>query len=241
MRLPKAEQAKLLQLQEAELQALRLKHQIETDPLKEKLKELSGRAEDLRRSVIAQKVDLEERRRKIAEAEVEVDKVEARRRVQQERLDSGKLPLRDMNPVEHEIRKIVERKEQLELQVMELEEDYETRQRFLADTEKQAQALAADNQRTQDQLAVQLSAPTEKLGVQEELVRELRDALPGHVLDEYDHQKGRLGAVAVLRFEDGRLVDAPVELSAEELSALRRAPEDELWESEETGYLIVRV
>ena len=45
----------------------------------------------------------------------------------------------------------------------------------------------------------------------------------------------------VLRFEEGRLVNAPLELNHAELAALTRAPKDELWEAEDSGYLVVRV
>ncbi len=241
MRVEHTDQIKLLRLQEADLRISRLGHQMASNPLHSKLQELAGRADDLRRSVVAQKVDLADRQRHIDNVEGEVSKVEQRRRVQQERLDSGKVGIRDMSAVEHEIKKIVERKEQLELEVLELQEELEKREAFLEKTEAAALALAQDEAQTREQLVAEAGVPAAELEEAQAEAEMLRRSLPEAVIDEYDHFRQRTGVLAVLRFEDGRLVNAPIELTMEELGSLVRAPEDELWESEDWGYLVVRV
>ena len=168
-------------------------------------------------------------------------KVEQRRVVQQQRLDSGKVGIRDMSAVEHEIKKIRERREQLEMEVLELQEDYEKHEEFLAKTKAAVSALAEDEARTREQLAADIAEPAAELAAAEEAATALRAQLPAAVLDEYDHLRGRLGVLVVLRFEEGRLVNAPLELNHAELAALTRAPKDELWEAEDSGYLVVRV
>ncbi|WP_187995180.1 hypothetical protein [Schaalia sp. JY-X159] len=241
MKVTHEDQLTLLELQETDLQISRLGHRIQSNPLHEKLRELTGRAGDLHRSVIAQSANLGDRQRKIDDVETEVAKVEQRRLVQQQRLDSGKVGIRDMSAVEHEIKKIVERRDQLELEVLELQEDYEKHEEFLAKTEAAVRALGEDEAKTRDQLAVDLAEPAAELALAEAKATGLRALLPDSVLDEYDHLRGRLGVLVVLRFEEGRLVNAPLELSHAELAALIRAPKDELWEAEDSGYLVVRV
>ena len=87
----------------------------------------------------------------------------------------------------------------------------------------------------------ELTGRAAELAAAEETATALRAQLPAAVLDEYDHLRGRLGVLVVLRFEEGRLVNAPLELNHAELAALTRAPKDELWEAEDSGYLVVRV
>lgn len=241
MKLSKEQQQNLLALQDADLQASRLRHRLEADPLHQKLSELAGRSADLRRSMLTQQADLGALARKMTALEDEIQKVEDRRALQQGRLDSGKIMPRDMRAVEHEISKIVERKEQLEMELMELEDEQEKRVRFLANTENSEKALVADEAKTREQMADGMKEPADQLEFAEQTASGLREGLPASVLEEYDHLRSRMGALVVLRFEDGALRDAPCELPLDERAQLLRAPEDELFESEDTGYLIVRV
>ncbi len=241
MKLSKDDQQKLLALQDADLRATRLRHRIESDPMHQKLSELQGRAADLRRSALAQQADLGALARKMTALEDEIQKVEDRRALQQGRLDSGKIMIRDMNAVEHEIARIIERKEQLELDLMELEDEQEKRVQFLAKTKAAEQALVVDEGVAREKMAADMKEPAAELEFAETTAATLREELPTSVLDEYDHLRSRMGALVVLRFQDGALRDAPCELTMDERSQLLRAPEDELFESEDTGYLIVRV
>lgn len=241
MKLSKEHQQNLLALQDADLQISRLQHRMEADPLHQKLSELAGRAADLRRSSLTQQSDLGALARRMTALEDDIQKVEDRRALQQGRLDSGKILLRDMSAVEHEITKIVERKEQLEMQLMELEDEQAKRIRFLADTKTAEEALVADEAKTRGQMADGMKEPTDQLEFAEQTAQALREGLPSSALEEYDHLRSRMGTLVVLRFQDGALRDAPCELPLDERAQLVRAPDDELFESEDTGYLIVRV
>lgn len=241
MKASKDDQLALLELQENDLSISQVRHRLTTDPLRAKLEELSGRADDLRRSIIAQKADVMERSQKIIKMEGEVGQVEDRRRIQQERLDTGKIPLRDMKAVEHEIEKIVERKDQLEFDLLELQEDREKREAFLVQTEQAVTALLADEEATKVAMETSLLTPTAELEAGERKVEELRARIPAPLLEEYDYLRSRIGMPVVLRFEEGALRNAPVELTGSEVSALLKASEDQLFVSEQMGYLIVRV
>lgn len=241
MKATRTDQRTLLELQETDLLVSRLRHLLDSNPLRAKLDELEGRAEDLRRSAIAQRADLVDRQRRITAVEDEVQKVRARAEVQQGRLDSGKIGIRDMSAVEHEIKKIRERKEELEMQALELQEELEERQRFLIQTEQAQKALSDDEAATRDEIAVAAQGPADELAEAELLAAQLRDQLPVDLVDEYDELRSRLGPLAILRFEDGALINAPIELSMEEMASLRRADSETLWESDDWGYAVVRV
>ena len=241
MKVAPSDQLDLLELQQTDLSISRLAHAIETHPLREKLSEMDGRAQDLRRSVVAQEADIADRERRIADLDKQIAEVVARRDLQTRRLNSGEVPMRDMNAVEHEIAQIIARKDDLDYELLEAVEAVEERKQFVAETKRAQEALEVDEVATKAELAEALVQPNEELAALEEKRAALRDSLPEDVLDEYDYYRTRMGALVVLAYENGFLKDAPIELSGAEESALASAPEDVLWQSEETQHFVVRL
>lgn len=241
MKVTPSDQLDLLELQNSDLRLSQLQHAIETHALRIKLEELGGRAADLSRSIITQETDLEDRRRRIKDLEKQISEVVARQKLQQERLDTGKVPMRDMSAVEHEIRQIVARKDDLEYELLEAQEALEKREEFLVETLQARQAIEADEEKTEKELEEALVEPNAELETLRARRLELRDSLPEAVLDEYDYYRSRMGELVVLAYEGGMLKDAPMGLSGAEESALRSSPEDVLWQSEESDYFVVRL
>lgn len=241
MRATPNEQKELLALQRVDLSLSRLAHQVQTHPLREKLFELEERIKDLNRSVLAQDADLAARRRVIKDLEKQQGEVVRRRDLQQRRLDKGQVPMRDMNAVEHEIKRIVERKDELDYSILEESEELEEREGFLEKTVAAKQALEVDRDETTVELEQALVEPNGQIDAANEERNELRETISDALLDEYDYYRTRMGALVVVGYKDGRLLDAPESLTGAEESALRSAPEDELWQSEESGYMVVRL
>lgn len=241
MKVTPSDQRDLLELQAADLQISRLLHQIETHVLRDKLDQLKGRSADLSRSIIAQETDIADRGRRIKDLEKQIHEVTSRRDLQQGRLDTGKVPIRDMSAVEQEIRQIVRRKDNLDYELLEAEEALEERQRLLVETLGARQAMESDEEATQKELEKALVEPSEQLEEQRAKREGLRESLPEKVLEEYDYYRSRMGELVVLAYEGGVLKNAPMGLTGAEESALNSAPEDTLWQSEETDYFIVRL
>ncbi|WRS29868.1 hypothetical protein U6G28_10170 [Actinomycetaceae bacterium MB13-C1-2] len=240
MRASAIQQATLLELQQLDLKTARLSHQMAIHPTREKLAELRGRAEDLERFTIGLGAQIEDQQRELSKLEGEIEKVKTRGAVQQERLDSGKVGIRDMGAVEHEIGRIRDRQNELEGILLEQMEKVEEAENKLSDAKAQIEVLVQDEQRTRNQLEDELLAPKSELtglvSKREQLIAEL----PDQVVEEYERLRERLGPVVVLRLEEGMLINSPVSVSQEELDSASVAPADELWFSEETGYLIAR-
>lgn len=234
------DQKALLELQETDLVISRLHHQIDAHPLREKLAELAGRADDLKRSAIGQKVELSDLQRSMTGLEDRIAKTEARRKLQQDRLESGKVGVRDMRAVEAEIARITAHRDDLEGELLEQMADYEQREKFLAKTEDTSVALAEDDKKTKQQMEDALAEQVAELTKAQEKSERLRGSISASVLEEYDHLQGRIGTLVVLTLEDGRLVNAPVTLSGTEVASIEKLPVDQIWFSDETGYLIVR-
>ena len=234
------QQRKLLDLQQIDLRASRLRHQIANHELREKLVELQGRGEDLQRYAVRLQAELGDRERDVALVEGEIQKVRTRREAQQERLDGGKIGIRDMSAVEHEIARMQTRQDELEAQLFAKMEEAEAGQAQLAQARAQGEVLLKEAAEARDALTAALVEP-EAQSVAVAAERDaLRAALDADLLAEYDRLRERQGPIVVLHLEDGVLVNAPVSISQEELDAASSAPADELWVSDETGYLVAR-
>lgn len=240
MRASAKQQSTLLELQQVDLKTARLRHQMAIHPMREKLAELKGRADDLERFTIGLGAEIEDQQRELSKFEAEIEKVKTRGLLQQERLDSGKVGIRDMSAVEHEIGRIRDRQDELEALLLEQMERLEESEKRLADAKTQIEVLAQDERNTNDELERDLVAPKSELAELVSKREQLISELPDEVVAEYDLFRERIGPVVVLRLEEGMLINSPVSVSQEELDLASAAPADELWFSEETGYLIAR-
>ena len=240
MKATSKEQADLLELQRLELQLLRAAHQTKTHPLREKLAALSGRAEDLRRFGIALGAEITDQRRQAQWLEQEIDKVNLRGDAQRKRLEGGKVPAKETNAVEHELKTIDRRRNELERQLKEVTAAINAKENALSDSQAQADALRADEEKTRAAMAAQQEGPAAATAQMEQDVAALRGSLPSSVLAEYERMVERQGLPVVVELSEGALVNSPISLSAGELADIMARPVDELVIIEESGYLIAR-
>lgn len=234
------EQADLLELQRLELRLLREAHQAKVHPLHDKLAALSGRAEDLRRFGIALGAEIADRRRQAQWLEQEIGKVDVRSAVQRARIKAGKVPAKEMSAVEHELKTIDKRRDDLERQRKEITADIAAKELALSDSRTQEEALREDEEKTREKLGAQLEGPAAATAQLEEDVAALRDSVPSQVIAEYDRMVQRQGLPVVLELSDGVLVNSPISLSAGEVAQALASPADELVIIEDAGYLIAR-
>lgn len=234
------EQKQLLDLQKVDLAIARIRYQERNHPAFVTLEALKGRQEDLRKAIVAARADLDGYQRQIEQVEGEVTKVRARRVLQQSRLDEGKVPLRDMSAMEHEIASIDQRIDRLEGEVLELMEIAEKLQSGIEASESNALGIAADEAKAQAQIDADLAVSSAKRTELEGDREVVRSRLPEAVLGLYDRLQGRLGTQVVIEVRGGHPVGSPVELPMAELSEIALAPVDELYVSDETEYIVVR-
>lgn len=234
------EQRQLLDLQKVDLAIARIEHQERTHPALATLDALRGRQGDLRGAIIATQADLDALQRQIEQAEGEVAKVRARRSLQQGRLDGGKVPMRDMSAMEHEIASMDTRIETLEGSILELMESAEKLQAGIAAAEANAAAIAADEESARADMGADLAVSAAKRAELERDREGIRSRISEPVLALYDRLQGRLGTLVVIEVHGGHPVGSPVEFSMAELQELNALPMDELYISDETEYIIAR-
>ncbi len=234
------EQAQLVQLQQLDLAIARLQHQEKTHPALQTLAQLQSRAQDLRGAIIATEAEIDRVAREIQAMEEESEKVKERRALQVGRLESGKVPMRDMSAMEHEIASMDTRIDSLDDRIVEAMEESEKLQGAVEGAQGNATAIEEKELQLKSELGEDLAATGEEIAALRQERRRLEESLPGPVLAEYSSLQKRLGPRVVLEMRDGALIDAPVELPIAELSEVSTFPANQLYISEETEYLVAR-
>ncbi|WP_175955740.1 zinc ribbon domain-containing protein [Schaalia sp. Marseille-Q2122] len=234
------DQLLLLELATLDKRASALSHTRESHPTHEILRELAGRADDLRRAAVGQSAAIADCEREVAQIEADVEKVTSRRALQQGRIERNEVPLRDVTPMQHEIARMTERLSDLEEDQLAAEERLEAARAALTAMHNEATAIAADVEAAKARF-------TEDMGEVEQEMRQLqteREALvatfPAGLIGEYDYAVQRNGALAIIEVRDGVVVSPGAHLSPAELEAVRLAPADELYWTEDTYQIVVR-
>lgn len=234
------EQLLLLDLQKLDQRATRLAHTRSKHPSHAVIEELSGRAEDLRRAAVAQQAVVYDIEREATQVADDIEKVQARRAKQEGRIERNEVPLRDVSAMQHEIEQMTKRIGDLETQQLAVEERLEAARGAMDAMRAEGEAIVADVEMAKAKF-------TEDMGDIEDEMRAVvaeREVLvatfPAGLLDEYDYARDRNGALAIIEVRNGDVISPGAELSPMEMDALRNAPANELYWTEDTYQIVVR-
>lgn len=199
----------------------------------------SARAETLRAEQVLARTELGDLTSKVGKLETEIEQVRTRAQRDQQRLDSGGAPVKDLTNLQHELQSLARRQDSLEDDLLELMEQAESAQARLdaldsALAEVNAELAAAGARR---------DAVMAELDVTETELAQQRTALAAHVpadlLATYDRIRstGKVGAAELV----GRRCGAcQLELDRLALDALRAAQAEQVVRCDECGAIVVR-
>ena len=233
-------QLQLLDLQKLDQRESRLRHQRDSHPAHETVRELAARADDLRRAAVSQAAVIADCERETQRLEDERTKVAERRVRQQGRIERNEVPLRDINPMQHEIAQMDQRLSVLENDQLAAEEKLEAAREAQDAMVREGGAIVADVEKTKAQFLEDTAAIDAELREVLAERRALAAALPSDLVEEYERARTRNGALAVLEVRDGNPMGAATDLSPLELESIRLTPADELYWTEDTGQIVVR-
>ena len=233
-------QLQLLDLQKLDQRESRLRHQRDSHPAHETVRELAARADDLRRAAVSQAAVIADCERETQRLEDERTKVAERRVRQQGRIERNEVPLRDINPMQHEIAQMDQRLSVLENDQLAAEEKLEAAREAQDAMVREGDAIVADVEKTKVQFLEDPAAIDAELREVLAERRALAAALPSDLVEEYERARTRNGALAVLEVRDGNPMGAATDLSPLELESIRLTPADELYWTEDTGQIVVR-
>jgi predicted nucleic acid-binding Zn-ribbon protein len=234
-------QLRLLDLQELDSVLDRLAHRRRTLPELAEIAHAEERLGGMSDALIAAQTEISDINREQKKAEQDVDLVRARADRDQKRLDSGQVTsARDLENLQSEIGSLQRRQSALEeivLEVMERGEEAETRLRDVeADKETAEKTLA--------ELTSRRDAAYTEIDGQTTLNRTARDGvstdIPEELLKLYEKLRAQyrgVGAAALLR---AQCQGCHLQLNTVELNAIRAAEKDDVLRCEECRRILVR-
>ena len=235
-----AAQLRLLDLQAADTALAQLAHRRRNLPELAAISERAERAETLHTQIVdaqtrAADVAAEQRR-----LENDVDAVRARSSRDEQRLQSGGIPSKELESLQHEVVTLARRQSSLEDDLLEVMEQREQADTALADLLRQRDVM--ETERTE------LTAARDAAFAEIDAAAQLRDAeraalsadVPADLLALYERAREHSGGVGAAVLRQRRCEGCHIELSGSELAAVRAAAEDEVVRCDNCRRILVR-
>ena len=240
MKAEPAVQLRLLQLQGLDTALSRLEHRRRALPELTVIAAADTRLAALRDDVVRAETEVGDLDREQRRLDGDVEQVRARSRRDQQRMQAGGIPAKELESLQHEVESLARRQSDLEdaeLEVMERREDAESRASAL-----RAEAGAVSTERdaavhARDAAWVQIDAETaEDTGARAAMAAEL----PGELLALYEKVRAAAGGVGAAQLRHRRCEGCRLELAGSELRAARAAAPDVVLRCENCRRILVR-
>jgi predicted nucleic acid-binding Zn-ribbon protein len=234
-----ATQLRLLELQHHDTALAQLEHRRRTLPELAALAERAARAATLHDQVVDAETAVEDLAGDQQRLEHEVDAVRSRAKRDEERLQAGGLPARELESLQHEIATLARRQSALEDELLEVMERREQAESTLG--ELSAEQAVLDSERTEleqarDTALVEIDASVaEQRSGRESLVADL----PGDLVALYEKARAH-GGVGAAMLRARRCEGCHIELPGTELAAVRAAAPDAVVRCENCRCILVR-
>jgi predicted nucleic acid-binding Zn-ribbon protein len=234
-----AAQRRLLDLQAIDTVLGQLTHRRGALPELAEIAEATKKVADLADAVAAARADVDDLGRDVRRLELDVEQVRGRATRDQQRMQAGGLPSKELERLQHEVDSLARRASSLEDDELELMEKREQAEGVLAEAEAAVSAVqttvsAASERR--DAAYAEIDAETDKR------TAERAAALPGipdDLLKLYERIRSTTGIGAAL-LRARRCEGCRLELSGSDYADIKKAAPDEVIRHEECGRILVR-
>jgi uncharacterized protein len=236
---PKVQQ-RLLELQAHDAALARLEHRRRTLPELAVITEADTRLAALRGDLVRAETEVGDLDRELRRLEDDVDQVRRRSERDQQRMQSGAVPAKELESLQHEVESLARRQSDLEdseLEVMERREDAETRAagvRSEVETVTASRTAAAEaRDAAYSEIGAEAATDT---GGRAAIATEL----PADLLALYEKVRAVSGGVGAAELRARRCEGCRLELAGGELRAARAAAPDEVLRCENCRRILVR-
>jgi predicted nucleic acid-binding Zn-ribbon protein len=235
-----AAQLRLLDLQAVDTALAQLAHRRRVLPELATLADREERASVLAGDVVEAQTRVDDVADQQRRLENEVDAVRARTTRDQERMQSGALPAKEIESLQHEVTTLARRQSNLEddlLEVMEQREEADaavtqlTEQRGAIDTERAELVASRDSAFAEIDSAVETHTGDRKTIAAE---------IPSDLLTMYERAREHGGGVGAAMIKQRRCEGCRIELSGSELTAVRAAAPDEVVRCDNCRRILIR-
>lgn len=234
------EQQKLLDLAAEDVALTQLAHRRATLPEVAAVKTAQEAERGLAADVVRADTEARDLQREVARFEADVDVVRQRAARDQQRLDAGGLPAREVTALQHEMESLARRQSDLEDQELELMERQEVADAALAAAQEGLTKARADLERA-EQLREDAFADIADSTVRHETARAaVAGELSPPLLTLYDRIRKQTGTTGAAMLKARQCQGCRIELYGNELAAVRTADPHEVVRCENCGRILVR-
>jgi uncharacterized protein len=235
-----AAQLRLLELQALDLALARLEHRRHALPELTVIAAADTRLAELRDALVRADTEVGDLDRELRRMEGDVDQVRQRSQRDEQRMQAGGIPAKELERLQHEVDSLARRQSDLEdaqLEVMERREEAEARAAALR---AEVATLTAEREaavHARDAAWVEIDAEVaEDTGARAAVAREL----PEDLLALYEKVRAAAGGVGAAQLRQRRCEGCRLELAGSELRAARAAPPDQVLRCDNCRRILVR-
>lgn len=240
MKADHAAQLRLLDLQAADTALSQLAHRRRSLPELAALAEREQRGTALADDIVDAQTRAADAADEQQRLEKEVDAVRARATRDEQRMQGGGLPAKEIESLQHEVATLARRQSSLEDDLLEMMEQRETADAALAELTAQRDALDAERaelEAARDTAFAEIDSTAAARTAERDAIA---TELPPDLLALYERAREHGGGVGAAMLRQRRCEGCRIELSGSELSAVRAAAPDEVVRCENCRRILVR-
>jgi predicted nucleic acid-binding Zn-ribbon protein len=234
-----ATQLRLLDLQGADTALAQLAHRRKNLPELVKIAAAQKRAGELHNDVVDAQTrvsDLADEQRRL---ESDIETVRARASRDEQRLQAGGLPPRELESLQHEVATLARRQSTLEDELLEVMERAEEAEAALRDARERHEAVTVEQRELEAARDAAFAEIDEATARRTPERASIAQQLPAELLALYERARTHGGTGAAL-LRQRRCEACHIELSGSELSAVRNAPPDDVVRCDNCRAILVR-
>jgi uncharacterized protein len=233
-------QLRLLDLQAVDTALAQLRHRRATLPELAALTDRATQADDLATALVEAQTEVGDIAAEQRRLETDVDAVQARAARDDQRLQGGGLPAKELEGLQHEIATLARRTSALEdelLEVMERREEAESRAADLLKRRDEVAAEQAELSARRDSAFAEIDESTAQRTAERTTIAA---EIPADLLAVYERAREHSGGVGAAMLRQRRCEGCHIELSGSELTAVRNAAADAVVRCDNCRRILVR-
>jgi uncharacterized protein len=234
------DQQRLLDLAAEDVALTQLAHRRHTLPEVAAVEAAEEAERQLAVELVRAETEARDLEREVKRLEADVDVVRQRSTRDQQRIDTGSLPAKEVTALQHELESLARRQGDLEDQELELMERQEAADAALRASREGQEKATADLERAVQQRDAALADIAESTGRHEAARKEVAAALPAPLLSLYDRIRTQTGTTGAALLKARQCQGCRIELNGRELAAVRNADADEVVRCENCARVLVR-
>jgi uncharacterized protein len=234
------DQQRLLALADEDVALTQLAHRRRTLPEAAAVDAALEAERALAAALVRAETEARDLEREVKRMEGDVDVVRQRATRDQQRMEAGGLPAREVTALQHELDSLARRQSDLEDQELELMERQEAADSALRSAQEGLQNAEADRARAEQLRDEALADLADATARHEQARADAAAGIPAPLLSLYDRIRQQTGTTGAALLKARQCQGCRIELNGRELAAVRAADPNEVVRCENCGRILVR-